>query len=246
MVDRGNFFIYFITIFLHQLMGLIFIWVIFDKTPMLLGWSLFEVVFIYGFFQMVTGIFYFLFAWTLWFPQTYLVQRKMDLILPCPLSPFFHVFLQEIGKSIMEIISPILGLAIMGVSIAKLNLHITPLFMLKIIYGTISGVFLLAGIFTLFTSISFWVRSTSSFTTLFMNFMNFGQYPITIYNIVFRTILTWIIPIGFIAFYPSASILRPSQFGNYIWIALPLALFFFSCGLSLWNSGLKKYESAGT
>lgn len=246
MVDRGNFLIYFVTIFFYQFTGLIFIWVIFDKTPLLVGWQVFEIVFIYGFFQVVTGIFYFLFAWTLWFPQTYLIQRKMDLILSCPLNSYFHVFLQEIGHSTTEILSILLGFVIMVVSMNKLNLTVTPLFILKIVFGTISGVLLLAGIFTLFTSISFWVKSTISFVTLFMNFMDFGQYPITIYNSIIRIILTWVIPLGFIAFYPAASVLRATQFRCFIWFGLPLALFFFLCSLFLWNKGLKKYESAGT
>ncbi|MDD2889755.1 MAG: ABC-2 family transporter protein [bacterium] len=246
MVDKENFFIYFFTILLQQGTGLIFIWVIFDKIPFIVGWSLYEVVFIYGFFQVITGIFYFLFAWTLWFPDAYLINRKMDIILSCPLPAYYHVFLQEIGKSAMEIISPILGFVILGIAISHLSLDITVLFIVKIIIGIISGTLLLAGIFTIFTSISFWVKSRISFTSVLMSFMDFGQYPITIYSNILRLILTWVVPFGFIAFYPSASILKPLKFGNYIWVGFPVAVVFFLFGLLLWNAGLKRYESAGT
>jgi ABC-2 type transport system permease protein len=245
LANRGDFIIQFVTIFLYQLLGLIFIGIIFSKVPQIKGWSFYEVLFIFGFFNVVTGFFYMHFAWTLWFPNSYIINRGLDALLTRPLNPYFQLIAEELGNSIQEIFSLLLGIAIMIFAAFGLGLEFNFLLLIYLAVGLLCGVLILGGLFTALTSLAFWIKGTASVASPLMSLMDFAQYPLTIYNKILRFIFTFILPFGFLAFYPGAAVLR-AGYGDYILLGIGLALVFFLGGYGLFNRGLRRYESAGS
>lgn len=77
-----------------------------------------------------------------------------------------------------------------------------------------------------------------------MQLLDFAQYPLDIYSHALSVILTFVVPLGFIAFYPSAWVLREG-FPPYRILAAGLALLFGGGGYALWQRGLRCYRSAG-
>jgi ABC-2 type transport system permease protein len=242
--NRGDFLIGFVTILLYQILGLTFIGVIFLNVSEIQSWRFEEVLFILGFFHLASGLFYMHFAWTLRFSERYIIKRQLDALLVRPLNPYFQIIAEGLGSSIQEIFSCLLGVLLMALAASMLQLDWTFDKVLWIGMGVSLGVVILGGLFTILAALSFWVLGSASLASPLMSLMDFAQYPTDIYNRYIRFVLTFVIPLGFIAFYPSAGVLR-TGYQHYILMAAVLAVVVGGGGYSLWQLGLKRYESAG-
>ncbi len=58
-------------------------------------------------------------------------------------------------------------------------------------------------------------------------FKDYAKYPVTIFSPVFRFIFTFLIPIAFIAYYPSLVILRPGEVPLLSWLSPFIVSAFF-------------------
>ncbi len=244
LADSGNFWMYLVTILLYQSLFIIFLSVVFSQVPAVQGWSFDEMLFIYGFSSTVSGLFYLVFAWTLWFPESYIVERRLDIILTYPMAPYFYILLEGLGKSVMEVVSVGLGLVVMGFAVARMGMPITPLSVVQLITSLLAGLVLLGGLFTALTALSFWEKSRASLVSPLMYLMEFAQYPVGIYSPGLRLILTWVLPFAFVGFYPAAAFLR-AEMSYFYPLTLAMGLLWFAGGYALWNWGLRRYESAG-
>ena len=85
-----------------------------------------------------------------------------------------------------------------------------------------------------------WVDSLTS---------TFGSYPLKVLPVAARSILTFVLPVAFIAYLPAAVITgRVAGSGVPGWLAFasPAAgLVLFAAARVLWNSALRRYESIG-
>ncbi|MEM2174881.1 MAG: ABC-2 family transporter protein, partial [Candidatus Micrarchaeia archaeon] len=173
-IDRGNFIIYFFTIFFYQALFIIFIYMIFRYVPSIKGWNLFEILFIFGFFNIVTGIFYLIFAWTLWFSKKYLLTGKFDILLVLPINSFLGVLLEELGRSVSEIITIFLGIVYVIFAILNLNADFNLISLFYFLLNIFSATLILGGIFTIFTSFSFWFKGKTPIVTPLIYLMEFA------------------------------------------------------------------------
>ncbi|MGO4106170.1 ABC transporter permease [Paenibacillus sp. YAF4_2] len=87
-----------------------------------------------------------------------------------------------------------------------------------------------------------WVGSSRVFD-IFDAFTSFGMYPGTIFSKSLQNILTYVLPIGLIAFVPAGALLGRSGWSG-LWALLPAAAFLL-LGMLYWNRMLRSYTSAG-
>ncbi len=245
LADRANFWAYLLTTILYQATFIIFLWVIFRQTPDIRGWGFYEVLFIYGFFSVVSGLFYTFFAWTLWFGEKYVLGGKLDLTLTYPLNPYQAILLSELGNSIMELLSVALGIGILVFAAAHLALIWTPLLLIKLLICLFAGLLTLSGLFTAAIALSFWLRGRNTFVSPLMYAIQFAQYPLDIYAGWLRRLLTFIVPIGFVGFYPAAALLRATEYAHFFALALFCGAVTFTVGVGVWHYGLRRYDSVG-
>lgn len=245
LTDRVNFFTYFFTIILYNALNIIFLKVVFSYIPFINGWSFYELLFIYGYFTTVTGLFYMLFSWCLWFPNAYIIEGKLDLIKQYPINPLFYITVSELGNSVMEINSVVLGIAVLIYSWFNLSLNFDIFIFFKLIISLTGSFLVISSYFLFFSAVSFKVKSTTFMGTPFMEVIQFSQYPLSIYSQWLRFILVYIIPVSFIAFFPSASILRTGQYGIFHLVTLLIGLSLFYFSVKFWFYNLRRYESVG-
>jgi ABC-2 type transport system permease protein len=102
-------------------------------------------------------------------------------------------------------------------------------------------------VFLAMTSISFWSQDRLSFLPPVYNLLNFARYPLNIYRPAIRLLLTFIVPFGFVAFYPSTAFLKSGEaFRNYA-LAVPFAgVFMLALGALTWRAGIRRYAGAGS
>ncbi|WP_202404123.1 ABC transporter permease, partial [Paenibacillus sp. OT2-17] len=202
---RADFWVEVISDLLFQATNLIFILVIFMHTDSLGGWSENEVVFVYGFFMVPYGLFScFVNLWN--FSERYIVKGELDRVMTRPAYNLFQIFLENVDPP--ALVGSVIGLIIMGISGAQMDLAMEWWFVPALIILSLSAVAIYTGIYTILTSLSFFSDAPTGIIPLMYNIQGYGRYPVTIYNRAIQVVLTWILPFAFVGVYPASLFLH--------------------------------------
>ena len=63
---------------------------------------------------------------------------------------------------------------------------------------------------------------------------------------VFKAIFTFVIPIAFVAYYPSLVLLQPDEVPILTWLSPLIGLVFFFLSYAVWMLGVRKYDFTGS
>lgn len=241
---RGDFFVSLATSMAATLFSLGFVWFMFRNVPRLANWRMEEVVFLYGFSLIPFGLFNVLSLNLYEFGATYIMEGKFDRVLLRPISSLFQVLFETFRiESFHEVL---VGLGILVWASRRLGYHWTVLDVVLLVLFSLCGGVIYVSIFLFLSTFSFWFEDRIGIHPPFWNLLMFGRYPLSIYSGYIQFVLSWIIPFGFAAFYPSARLLRREEFLAYaplipVVAAATLAL----AGVS-WRFGLRRYSSTGS
>ncbi len=221
-----------------------FLLIVFSRVPALRGWNFPEMVFLYGFSLIPLGIFN-LFSWNLWmFADRYLIEGRFDRVLLRPVSSVFQVLFESFRLESLQDVA--IGLAAVFWSARRLGLVFGPAdVLLFLLWGICGGAIYLA-IFIGLTATSFWIEDRIGISPPVFNLMQFGRYPLTIYDAWVRFALSFVIPFAFASFYPTARFLKRPEFLPEFWAVPAVAAISLALALSLWKSGVARYHSTGS
>lgn len=240
---RADFWVEVLTDLLASAMNLIFIFIVFQHTDSLAGWSRSEVVFVYGYFMAAYGIFgTFINFWN--FSERYIVKGEMDRVLTRPAHSLVQIMLENLDPP--SLFGSAVGLAIMGSAWSSLGLPFDWYDPIVLIVMIIGSVLIYAGIYTALAAISFFMDSPTGIVPLMFNIQNYGRYPVQIYNKAIRFLLTWLLPFAFVGVYPASFFLnRPDDLA--ISLLTPVVgIVVCALGVLIWNRGVKRYRGAGS
>jgi ABC-2 type transport system permease protein len=241
---RADFFSAVLSSFLGTAASFGFLLIVFSRVPALEGWSFPEMVFLYGFSLVPLGLFNVL-AWNIWqFPERYLVEGRFDRVLLRPVSSIFQVLFESFRLESLE--STATGLFAVVWASRRLELSWTPLDAALFLLWACSGGVIYLAIFIGLTATSFWIEDRIGISPPVFNLMQFGRYPITIYDAWVRFALSFVIPFAFASFYPTARFLRRPQFQPEFWAVPLVAAATLALALSLWKQGVARYHSTGS
>lgn len=226
-----------------QTIGIIMISIIFNKIPVLNGWSYNQVLFIYAFAQIPRG-FDHLVTDNLWiFSRRIISRSEFDKYLLKPINPLFHVIAEKFQPdAIGELL---IGLMLIIISVLRLKINITILNLFVAVILIISGSIIYTSIKLFFASFAFWIRSSQNILSVFYSFSDFAKYPISIYSTVIKFILTFIVPFAFTAYYPAAYFLNKEKLFIGVGGTVISAVISFAIAYFVWCKGINAYESAG-
>lgn len=240
---KGDFCLGVFFLLLTQSLNLSFFYLIFNAVPEISGWSLYEVLLVYGFYTLNYGIFMFLFG-NLRSLKGYLFSGEFEIMLIRPLPPIFHIIISNFDER--SIFQAILGFAIILYSMLNLNISINFITIGHVIVFMTLGSLIFGAIAIIAETILFYTRY--SFTPIDSIFClaQFVKYPISIFGTVLKNILTFVIPLGFLSYYPSNYFLNKESIGFNVFLAEGTIL----CVLVIISKnffvrGLKKYEGSG-
>ena len=203
--------------------------------PAVKGWTFEEMVFLYGFSLIPLGIFNVL-SWNLYlFPDRYLIEGRFDRVLVRPVSSVFQVLFEAFRlESLQETRDRArrgrLGLAPPAPGV------LGPSTSLLFVLWAACGAAIYLAIFIGLTATSFWIEDRIGIVPPVFNLMQFGRYPLTIYDAWIRFTLSFVIPFAFASFYPDdplpqASGVRPRNSGPFPLVAAVTV----SIALVAWN-----------
>lgn len=244
MEYKANFIVGVIGFLLGQLTNIAFIWIIFGQIPNLMGWTINQIVFIYGFSLIPKGIDH-LFFDNLWAVGHFIVRRgDFDKYLTRPVNTLFHVMVEKLQiDALGELLT---GIALVCITIPKVDIEWSLLKVLLIIIVIPFATLIYTGIKIGTAAIAFWIKRSGNITYMLYMINDFAKYPVTIYNNTIRGIITYIVPFAFTAFYPAKYILTGDDPLFNIGMSVIMSVILMCIGIAIWNRGIKAYESAGS
>ena len=244
MEYKGDFIVGIIGFLLGQFFNLLFIWIIFSQIPNLVGWTLEQIVFIYGFSLIPKGLDHLLFD-NLWGIGHFIVRKgDFDKYLTRPINPLFHVMVEKLQIDALGEL--IMGIALICIVLPSLVIEWSFIKIVMILIVIPFATLIYTGIKIATAAIAFWTKRSGNITYMFYMVNDFSKYPINIYNTFVKTIITYIIPFAFTAFYPAYYILTGENPLFNIGVTVLIAIVIMSIGIFIWNRGIKAYESAGS
>lgn len=244
MEYRVNFLIGAVSTVFMQAAGLLAVWVVMNQIPNLEGWSLPEILLIYGLITLSKSINH-MFADNLWtLGRDYVRTGTFDRFLVRPVNPLFHLLADRFCHD--GIGNFLVGVFLVVVAAPRLDIVWSLPAIGYLAIMVLSGGFIFIAL-NLITSVSgFWLMDSVPVTRVIFEMHEFAKYPLTIYPRAIGILLTMLIPYGFASFYPASHLLGREVSPLLAWGAPAVAVILMVIALRVWRFGLRHYSSTGT
>ncbi|MDQ0014425.1 ABC-2 type transport system permease protein [Variovorax boronicumulans] len=143
------------------------------------------------------------------------------------------------------------GLAVVVFATQQAGIEWTATTVAIALFALAGGVALFLGILVLQGTLSFWtVESLEIANVLTYGGVQAAQYPLALYARWFRRVLTFVVPLACVAYYPALAILgKADPLGAPGWVGIvsPVTGFvFLAAAFGVWRLGLRRYASTGS
>ena len=211
------------------------------------GWNYGELAFLYGLAAISHGLNVIFFIQS-WFMGWDVVDGEFDRLMLRPLNVLFQFYFTGLNPVGISDMIPAICVFVYGcIKVGFVwNLANT----LCVLSMLIAATFIRCSVYLILGSMSFWTKSHNNFSDYTQQLIDKAtMYPLSIYPESFQFILTYIIPVAWISFYPVSRLLGKSlgrlNGSVAIWGTPIVAVILFVIAASVFNRGLKHYESAG-
>ncbi|OUM00844.1 ABC transporter permease [Variovorax sp. JS1663] len=225
------------------------IWALFDRFGSVQGWQLGEVALFYGLVNIMFAIADALGRGFDVLGTEFLRTGTFDRLLlrprPLTLQLMAHdVRISRLGRLLQ-------GATVLAYAGAATGLAWTPGSVALLLWAIAGGVALFLGILVLQGTLSFWTVESLEIAHVFTyGGVEAAQFPLALYARWFRRLLTFVVPLACVTYYPGLAILgRPDPLGAPAWWGWvsPLAGFvFLALSFVAWKAGVRRYASTGS
>ncbi|HEX4196084.1 MAG TPA: ABC-2 family transporter protein [Caulobacteraceae bacterium] len=143
------------------------------------------------------------------------------------------------------------GLVVVAIASQALHFHWTPAALALAAWTVAGGVALFFGLLVLQATLSFWtIEGLEVANVLTYGGVQAAQFPLSLYAPWFRGFLTFVVPLGCVAYFPVVALLgRHDPLGAPDWF-LPLSpifgVVFLAASFWAWRFGVRRYTSTGS
>lgn len=220
----------------------LFVYVIVDRAGLLVGYRLYEVVFILALFNLVSSITQLFFRGVYMFRQK-VVDGSFDFYLLNPLNELFYSLFSFTDPLDMLLLIPYISITFWAWYMTGYPITLENTLLL---IAAIMIVFIIIfAIHILIISIGVKYLEVDNTIMLYRDLERTASFPMEIYGRYGSFILTYIVPFGLISTVPSKIIfglLKP----QILLLFLAIALIQLKLALSYWRLALKSYSSASS
>ncbi|MBP9886999.1 MAG: ABC-2 family transporter protein [Leptospiraceae bacterium] len=247
MEYRASFLIFLFTLLTFYAAQISTIGIVITRFKTIGGWSMGEMAFLYSLLILSQGIVTFIFSGILEF-SNHVREGTFDRFLVRPLHPLLQVIMG--GFEITGFAHIILGFLTFFMANSLIEVHWNLANAFVFVAVVIGGALILGSIRIIIAAIAFYAVNTNSLVHLFVfSSREFLLYPLNIYSSGLKFLLTFIVPLAFINFYPAHYFLNKSGENlfhpMFVFGTLPIGIVMILFSLWFWHKGQNAYESAG-
>ena len=215
--------------------------IVFSKPDSLAGWRPAELLAIVGVYTLVSGL-------------TQLVVRPslarfmedvrlgtLDFMMTKPVDAQVLVSMRQI--EVWKLVDVVVGLVVLAVAIAQLGASVGFVEAVAFLIALLAGVTIIYSFLLILATCAFWFVRLDNILNIFQSMYEAGRWPIGIYPPWLRTVLTFLVPIGFAVTVPTEGLVgrltSPNLLGAIVLaVALPLV------ARAFWRIGVRHYSGA--
>jgi ABC-2 type transport system permease protein len=241
---RGDFLADLFATSLGGVSSIVSAWLILHRVGAVAGWSQPEIFLIVGLASMSYGLFATV-SWNLFeFGDRYIVDGRFDRVLLRPLSTWAQVMFDVFRIPVLA--ETAIGLGVVIYSVNRLHFEFTPFDWLFVATTALSGATIYVFVFSILASVSFHFEDRIGVAPPVFNLIPSGRWPQQIFPAPIRFLLRWVIPFGFVAFYPSTFLLQREGWRSLAAMSPLVAVGFGVLSAFCWKLGVRRYESTGS
>lgn len=238
---RANFFIQLVQSVLLVGTGLVALAVIFDHTTDLNGWTRPELMVVMGVYTMVGGLIGFFIEPNMSRIMSDIHQGTFDYVLTKPVDSQLLSSVRQFH--LWRLVDVGVGVSVIVWGLFRMDGDVGPGDVAAFVFTLAAGMFLLYCLWLMVTAAAFWVVRMDMVQDLFTGMYRAGQYPVTVYPVGLKLVLTYLVPIGFAVTVPAESLT-----GRLTWERLVITLAFlvvvFVVTRVVWRAGARRYSGA--
>jgi ABC-2 type transport system permease protein len=244
---RTNFLLWFGFTIVYHATAIAALWVMLTTFPSMNGWDFRNMAFLYGLWMTAHALNSTFFSTVGEIPQ-WIRDGEFDRLLVRPLDELFQVISTPGAIFPDELI---LALAFLIVAIAANHLIITAGFVAMIALVIVGGALIDLSIALIISTAAFWFVQVDALRWIVLQLeQEFTRYPLSIYTKGVRLLLAFVIPFGFMNYFPAAYFLHKPDNGLGLPIAIGLltpaiGVAFLLVAYACWRFGLQRYQGVG-
>jgi viologen exporter family transport system permease protein len=217
--------------------------IIFNNTDTIGGWDFGELIALLGVFRLVHTLMIAL-IWpnTEKFNQS-IRDGSMDYTLLQPINSMFLVTFSRI--TIWRAWDLILAAILIAVGINMSGATTTLLNILTFILLTVSGGIIIYSLWIVLIALTFWFTKFDNNVTILQALLDAGRYPVTVYPVWLRILVTFVIPIAVATTVPLQG-LRGDLTLSRVLMFVAIGIVSFLIASQVWRRGLKQYSGASS
>lgn len=244
---EADFWIMVVSAVLMQVVGVTFIAAVFSRVPEINGWTMPQVITVFALVNLAGGVGSLCFE-GMWYLPWKVVEGELDYYLVRPYPPVLQLMSSATGlHGLGAIVTSVLLLAWAA---PRSGVTWSPFAGLLALALVVSAVMIKQAITLASATLAFWAPGNSFLVpTAVHEVGTLAQYPITIYSVGVRLVLSTVLPFAFVGFYPAAALMDPEHDPVAVTLGLCTPLVAALCVVlarNLFARGLRRYESAGT
>ena len=217
--------------------------IIFSNTTSLGGWGLGELIALLGVFRLVNTL-----MMAIIWPNTEKFNQSirdgsMDYTILQPVNSMFLVTFSRV--TVWRIWDLVLAIVLIVIGINISGDTTSPLSILTFILLTVSGAVVIYSLWIVLIALTFWFTKFDNNVTILHALLDAGRYPVTVYPVWLRIIVTFVIPVAVATTIPLQA-LRGDLNINQVILFFTVGIVSFLIASRVWKSGLKQYSGASS
>lgn len=248
MQYRANFLVMVLWGLVYQGTGFVFIWVVLSRFEAIAGWTLGEVAFLYGLRLTAHAL------WGVFFGNLLYIDMKVrhgefDRYLVRPLAPLLQIVTERLQVNMLGDLAG--GIVLFAAANVMVGIDWSPVAVTYLILALLGGALLEAGVKLLVASFSFRLLNVGNLYWMLdgILFNQFGNYPLKIFSVTLQFLLTFGLPLAFVAYFPASVLLARteelSMHPVFAYLAPLAGIVWFGLAYLVFQHELRNYQSAG-
>lgn len=238
---RVNFFIQVLQSFIALGTGLIGLWLVFDHTNDLNGWSRPELLAVMGVHILIGGVIQAAIQPNMELLMNDIRQGTLDFALTKPVDAQTIISVRQFR--FWSMVDVVMGLIILGAAIYEIQEGLGLEQTLSFAAALLMGALMIYCFWLMVTSSAFWIIRVHQIVELFQGLYAAGRWPVGIYPRWLRTGLTFLVPVAFAVTIPAEALVGRLSYTTLLGAAV-LTVVLLVVTRGVWRLGLRNYSGA--